>query len=284
MHARFEVEHQLQIFVMRTLGEQLDRFFHHGAHVEVGLLQAQLAGLDLGEVQDVVDDREQRVRRALDRVGETALPRVECRIEQQLGHAEDTVHRCADLMTHPRQKLALGATGVLGLSPRLLVLANGLAQFCIGRFEAVGALRDQRFQALPMRAQFRIAIFDLTDHRVETPQQRAKLIVSSRLDPCRVVALLRHAPHDGHQAVYRGRDMPKQSLKDKARQQQRCKTREQQHCPLQQQVIAQRREVRFQVDESGDRPVRVGQVIRTHGSQHLQPLEPDKTRRRESLA
>ena len=34
-------------------------------------------------------------------------------VEKQLGHAENTVHRCADLVTHVGQELRLGAVGAL---------------------------------------------------------------------------------------------------------------------------------------------------------------------------
>ena len=46
------------------------------------------------------------------------------RVEQQPGHADDGVHRRADLVAHGGQERALGLRGRLGLAPRLLQLAD----------------------------------------------------------------------------------------------------------------------------------------------------------------
>ena len=73
------------------------------------------AGLDLGEVEDVVDERQQGVARPLDDAQELPLLLRERRIEGELGHADDAVHRRANLVTHVREKIALRAIGVLGL-------------------------------------------------------------------------------------------------------------------------------------------------------------------------
>src|SRR5690349_23973943 len=43
------------------------------SEAEIDRFEVELAGLDLGEVEDVVDDREQRVGAAADRLGEVAL-------------------------------------------------------------------------------------------------------------------------------------------------------------------------------------------------------------------
>ena len=55
----------------------------------------------------------------MDRVHEFALLRVERGVLQQLGHAEDAVHRRADLVAHVGQELALGPAGGLGALPGL---------------------------------------------------------------------------------------------------------------------------------------------------------------------
>ena len=58
---------QLEALRRGARGEQLDRAFDHACRsVEVDLLEGQLAGLDLGEVEDVVDDGEQRLGAAGD--------------------------------------------------------------------------------------------------------------------------------------------------------------------------------------------------------------------------
>ena len=58
---------------MRALGEQLGHVLDDLGQVEVDRLEPQLAGLDLREVEDVVDHREQELRRAVHRLRELAL-------------------------------------------------------------------------------------------------------------------------------------------------------------------------------------------------------------------
>jgi hypothetical protein len=84
------------------------------AQAEVDLLEVELAGLDLREVEDVVDDAEQAVGRALDEGEVFALLVVQRGVEGEVGHAEDGVHRRADLVAHVGQEVALRAAGGLG--------------------------------------------------------------------------------------------------------------------------------------------------------------------------
>ena len=51
-------------------------------------LQIQLAGLDLGEVEDVVDDAEQMLGRTLDLADIVELLRIEPGLQGEMGHAE----------------------------------------------------------------------------------------------------------------------------------------------------------------------------------------------------
>ena len=88
------------------------------------VLQVQLAGLDLGEVEDVVDDRQQRVAAGADDLGELALLGAELGVEQQAAHADDAVHGRADLVAHGGQEGALGLVGGLGLLAGALQLAD----------------------------------------------------------------------------------------------------------------------------------------------------------------
>ena len=77
-------------------------------------LQLDLAGLDLGEVEDVVDDRQERLGGGVDGLREVALLVVERRVEEQAAHADDGVHRGPDLVAHGGQEGALGLVGLLG--------------------------------------------------------------------------------------------------------------------------------------------------------------------------
>ena len=67
--------------------------------------------LDLREVEHVVDEPEERLRRVLE--GEQVLPLLggEGRVEQQLGHPDDGVHRGPDLVAHVGEEVALGPAG-----------------------------------------------------------------------------------------------------------------------------------------------------------------------------
>ena len=65
---------QLQPLPVGTHGQGPQRVAQGRPHREVGQVQLQLAGLDLGEIEQVVDDAEQVVRRRLDRL--QALPLV----------------------------------------------------------------------------------------------------------------------------------------------------------------------------------------------------------------
>jgi hypothetical protein len=66
------------------------------------------------EVENVVDDRQQRLARAAHRFEEGPLLRVERGIEQQLGQAQHAVHRGADFVAHVGQEFRFGLAGVLG--------------------------------------------------------------------------------------------------------------------------------------------------------------------------
>ena len=73
-----------------------------------------MPGLDPGEVQDVVDDGQQRVGRRFDDPQILALFGRELGVEHEIGHPDDAVHRRPNLVTHVRQELALGPVGGLG--------------------------------------------------------------------------------------------------------------------------------------------------------------------------
>ena len=82
-------------------------------------LELELPGLDLGEIEDVVDDRRAATRPTLRSVSSVlALLGGQLGVEQQLGHADDAVHRRPDLVAHVRQELALGRVGLLGCLTR----------------------------------------------------------------------------------------------------------------------------------------------------------------------
>ncbi len=102
--------------------EQLGDAFQEAMHVERLGLEMDAPGLDLGEVENVVDQRQQRLAGIAHGLRVVALLGRQIGIEQQSGHAENAVHRRADLMAHGRQKHRLGAARGLGLVARLAQL------------------------------------------------------------------------------------------------------------------------------------------------------------------
>ena len=93
----------------------------------VSSMQVQLARLDLGQVEHVVDQREQVLGRPVDllQVGEEVVePAVGRLLLEQLGVQDDGVERGAQLVAHVGQELALGAVGDLGRLPGLVQLAH----------------------------------------------------------------------------------------------------------------------------------------------------------------
>ena len=79
-------------------------------------IELDLAGLDLREVEDVVDDRQERRPRSL-----TCCSRRRCSgaeivtVEEEIGEAEDRVQRRADLVAHGGEEVRLGLARLLGL-------------------------------------------------------------------------------------------------------------------------------------------------------------------------
>ena len=117
--ARIDADDKLEVLLRDTRrnqrGDVLDRL---GEPERLGI-ERQLAGIYLGEIENVVDDGEQRIARLGDDVGEGLLARRELGLRQKLGHAEHAVHRRADLMAHIGKEFGLGAIGRLGLEQRL---------------------------------------------------------------------------------------------------------------------------------------------------------------------
>ena len=76
--------------------------------------EVHLAGLDLRQVEDVVDERQQVLARGVDLLevgGEVLLAQVFGLFLQHLAVADDGVQRRAQLVAHVGQELALGAVG-----------------------------------------------------------------------------------------------------------------------------------------------------------------------------
>ena len=124
---------ELQAFAAGDERRQVTRVLHRVAQVEVQGLDLEFAGLDLGEVEDVVDDREQRLGAALHREREVALLRVKVRVEEQRRHPDDAVHGRADLVAHVGEELALGRVRGLSFHGQLVGSGDGELEVAVGR-------------------------------------------------------------------------------------------------------------------------------------------------------
>ena len=101
--------------------------FLSGAHAEQGHdgaderrrreadpFELHVVGLDLGEVQNVVDDRQQRLTGAFDGLDAFGFGRPQGRVAEQAHVAKDRVHGRPHLMAHHCQEGALGLIGGFG--------------------------------------------------------------------------------------------------------------------------------------------------------------------------
>ncbi len=111
---------ELQPFLVGTQGERGHGVVQRIAEVEVDQIQVEFTGLDLGEVEDVVDHGQQVIGRELHHPKVLSLLRAKVGVERQLGHADDAVQGRADLVAHVGQEFALAPGrrhgGILGLA------------------------------------------------------------------------------------------------------------------------------------------------------------------------
>ena len=113
-HVGGHIEHQLQALGRGFLANQVGHVVQQRVQPELHTFDIQLAGLDLGEVQDVVDQPEQVLCRGLDLADVVVLARRQVGLECQVAHADDGVHGRADLVAHVGQEITLGLRSALG--------------------------------------------------------------------------------------------------------------------------------------------------------------------------
>ena len=96
-----------------------------------------MAGLNLGKIENLIDELQQEIAGSLDRFCVGCLLRGEGSVEQQIGHAENAVERRSHLVRDHRQK-----TGFRPARPLRLAV-------CVGdRASDLGALRFVALDAL----------------------------------------------------------------------------------------------------------------------------------------
>ncbi len=156
---RLAVGEQLQPLRGGRLGEEHPDLIDKPAGVEHHILEVDSARLELGEVQDVVDDPQQRTPGAMDAGGVPTLRLIQRGVQQQTGQPDHPVHRGADLVAHRRQELRLRPRRRqrlvarrrqlrrTGLDPALQVGSQG--DLLVGDHELVQDHGDQHRHAVP---------------------------------------------------------------------------------------------------------------------------------------
>ena len=130
------VEDQFELLRLGMLLDHEQGVLQHRVQFEGRRFHSHLAGLELGEIQDVIEYPQQRPRRRVNLGDILVLLRRKARLKRQVGHAENGIHRRADFMAHVGQEYRLRFHCHLGPRPRLKqFVLDGcpLAQFRLDR-------------------------------------------------------------------------------------------------------------------------------------------------------
>ncbi len=101
-------------FFLRLEGEHLVHRLEEGEELEGLVVPLHLSGLDLREVEDLVDDVEEVLAAVVDDVEGLALLRSQGLVfAKNLGKSDDGVQGRAQLVRHLREEVALGPVGDL---------------------------------------------------------------------------------------------------------------------------------------------------------------------------
>ena len=134
-----EFDEQAQALGLDGCGQNRNHIAQHVTDGDGHFFQHKLAGLDLGEVQDVVDDAQQVSGRRVNLVQSVGLLGRYTFEAKEVGHAKDAVHGGADFVAHVGQEGALGDVGRFSLE-------LGLDQKLIDGFNIGGALVNPFFE------------------------------------------------------------------------------------------------------------------------------------------
>ena len=109
VHQVREVEVLFGCFGRQQIHDLLDA----GVEFEGMMVQLEFAGLDFGEVKDIIDDGQQGVGTGTGGLDIIALFIRQFGVQKQPRHANDAVHGRANLVAHVGQELGLGERGLL---------------------------------------------------------------------------------------------------------------------------------------------------------------------------
>src|SRR5690606_29212169 len=109
---RRDVAAESDIAGVRTGRHQLDRVLDQLAERCLLRLEFELSRLDLRKVEEVLDQRKQRAGRGRHGANISSLLGRQLSACQQLGHADDAIHRRADFVADGGQETRFGLAGV----------------------------------------------------------------------------------------------------------------------------------------------------------------------------
>ena len=105
---------QIQVFFFGAKDQRFYALLQPPAQTERNVIQAQFASFDFREIQDVVQQPEQRVARLEYHLQIFPLFVRHTRIQNVFSHSDDGIHRSADLVAHVGNKSALRPAGCFG--------------------------------------------------------------------------------------------------------------------------------------------------------------------------
>ena len=128
-HVRRDEGRDLDALALGFGRKELDHALDQGPDVEGLGQEVDPAGLDLREVEDLVDEREERLPRGLHGADISRLLGIGRGVEEKLGHAEDAVQRRAELVADGREEARFRFARRLGLGAGLVQGALGSDPF-----------------------------------------------------------------------------------------------------------------------------------------------------------
>ncbi|MNG90304.1 hypothetical protein D3C79_491940 [compost metagenome] len=160
-----------QLHALRgVLRQQVGGVLDHRAHVEGDTLQFQLAGIELGQVENIVEQLHQHLARVVGNRQLLALLTGQRAVQGQGDHAEHAVERGADLVAHVGQERGTCLGHVQGALTGFLQFLIGLAQAAVAGLELGGARRNDVFQLIQVLGQAIVGgapLLDLGGHADE---------------------------------------------------------------------------------------------------------------------
>ena len=113
-----DMARDLEPLALSARREKLDDALDERRHSEFLPPQFEPASLDLGKIQNIVDELRERPRAIADRIDIARLLGLEPRHRKELREAENAVERRADLVTDGREEARLGFIGGFGAIAR----------------------------------------------------------------------------------------------------------------------------------------------------------------------